>query len=68
VPEVVEDGVTGFIVDNEKQAVAAVHRLDSLDRRKIRARFEDRFSAKRMAKDYERQYRKLAATPQAARD
>jgi glycosyltransferase involved in cell wall biosynthesis len=68
VPEVVEDGVTGFIVDNEKQAVAAVHRLGSLDRRKIRARFEDRFSAKRMAKDYERQYRKLAATPQAARD
>lgn len=64
VPEVVEDGVTGFIVDNEEQAVAAVHRLDSLDRRRIRARFEDRFSAKRMAKDYERQYLKLTATPQ----
>ena len=41
VPEVIEDGVTGFIVENEEHAVAAVHRLDRLDRRKIRARFEE---------------------------
>jgi glycosyltransferase involved in cell wall biosynthesis len=45
VPEVVEDGVTGFIVDNEEQAVRAVGDLGRLDRRKVRARFEERFSA-----------------------
>jgi glycosyltransferase involved in cell wall biosynthesis len=60
VPEVIEDGVTGFIVEDEKQAIAAVHRLEQLDRRKIRSRFEERFSAKRMAKEYEGLYRKLA--------
>ncbi|HET7888479.1 MAG TPA: glycosyltransferase family 4 protein [Bradyrhizobium sp.] len=61
VPEVVENGVTGFIVENEEQATCAVNRLDELDRRKIRARFEERFSASRMARDYEGQYRKLVA-------
>jgi len=61
VPEVIEDGVTGFLVENEEQAVAAVHRLRQLDRRKIRSRFEERFSATRMVKEYESQYRKLAA-------
>ena len=40
VPEVVEDGVTGFIVENEEDAVRAVHELPRLDRRTIRARFE----------------------------
>ena len=44
-PEVVEDGVTGFIVENEEQAVRAVGDLGRLDRRKVRARFEERFSA-----------------------
>ena len=61
VPEVIEDGVTGFLVENEEQAVAAVHRLRQLDRRKVRSRFEERFSATRMVKEYESQYRKLAA-------
>lgn len=61
VPEVVENGVTGFIVENEEQAVAAVNRLDELDRRTIRARFEARFSASRMAREYENQYHKLIA-------
>ncbi len=68
VPEVIEDGVTGFIVGDEKQAIAAVHRLEQLDRRKIRTRFEDRFSARRMAKEYEALYRKLviAKAPSAS--
>jgi glycosyltransferase involved in cell wall biosynthesis len=61
VPEVIEDGVTGFIVEDEKQAIAAVHRVKQLDRRKIHSRFEERFSARRMAKEYEGLYRKLAA-------
>ena len=66
VPEVIEDGVTGFIVDSEEQAVNAVNALGRLDRRKVRARFEERFSAKRMAKEYESQYRKLIAAAERA--
>ncbi|MGX1343370.1 glycosyltransferase involved in cell wall biosynthesis [Bradyrhizobium japonicum] len=69
VPEVVEDGVTGFIVENEEQAVRAVGDLGRLDRRKVRARFEERFSADRMAREYESAYRRLisgAAYPAAA--
>lgn len=50
VPEVVEDGVTGFIVDNEEQAIRAANELGRLDRRMVRARFEERFVASRMAK------------------
>lgn len=52
VPEVVEDGVTGFIVDTEDEAVAAVGRLGELDRAIIRRRFDERFSARRMAADH----------------
>src|SRR5246127_4505821 len=59
VPEVVEDGVTGFIVENEEQAVRAVGDLGRLDRRKVHARFEERFSADRMAREYESAYRGL---------
>jgi glycosyltransferase involved in cell wall biosynthesis len=68
VPEVVQDGVTGFIVEDEEQAIAAVHKLDQLDRRQIRATFEQRFAASRMALEYEREYKKLvAAEPPATR-
>ena len=63
VPEVIEDGVTGFIVDGEEQAIEAVREAGRLDRRKVRARFEERFVASRMAKEYEARYREL--TPQA---
>ncbi|MCS3892139.1 glycosyltransferase involved in cell wall biosynthesis [Bradyrhizobium japonicum USDA 38] len=59
VPEVVEHGVTGFIVDGEEQAMRAVDQLERLDRRVVRARFEERFAASRMAKEYERRYREL---------
>jgi glycosyltransferase involved in cell wall biosynthesis len=52
VPEVIDDGVTGFVVDSEAEAVQAIARLDELDRREVRARFEQRFTAERMAKDY----------------
>ncbi|MBR1092058.1 glycosyltransferase family 4 protein [Bradyrhizobium manausense] len=61
VPEVVEDGVTGFIVQNEHQAVKAVGELGRLDRRVVRARFEARFTASRMAREYERAYRDIVA-------
>jgi glycosyltransferase involved in cell wall biosynthesis len=52
VPEVVEDGVTGFIVESEEQAFAAVTRLPSINRRKVRAVFEQRFTARIMAHTY----------------
>jgi glycosyltransferase involved in cell wall biosynthesis len=60
VPEIVEHGLTGFIVANEQEAAGAVPRLAKLSRSSIRARFEERFTARRMAKDYLRVYRDLA--------
>jgi len=52
VPEIVEPGVTGFIVDNIEEAVAAIPLAKALDRSTIRRRFEERFSVERMARDY----------------
>jgi len=52
VPEVVTDGSTGFIVDDEAGAIAAVHRLETIDRRRCRERFEQHFTAERMADEY----------------
>src|SRR6266511_3663340 len=65
VPEIVEDGVTGFIVESESGAVAAAGELSWLSRPAIRKRFEARFTARRMAEDYLEVYRSLieAATP-----
>jgi glycosyltransferase involved in cell wall biosynthesis len=61
VPEIMEDGLTGFVVENVDQAVAAVGRLDRLFRPSIRSRFEERFSARAMAREYVKIYRSLAA-------
>jgi glycosyltransferase involved in cell wall biosynthesis len=66
VPEVIDDGVTGFIVESEEQAVAAVRRLGNLDRAAIRRAFENRFTARRMAKDYVGLYRQMIARKAAA--
>jgi len=52
VPEIVDHGVTGLIVDSVDEAVAAVPRAKALDRVAIRRRFEERFSVERMARDY----------------
>jgi glycosyltransferase involved in cell wall biosynthesis len=59
VPEVIDEGITGFIVDGEAEAVQAIGRLGELDRRKVRAHFERRFTAKRMAKEYLGHYERL---------
>uniref|UniRef100_UPI0026F09506 glycosyltransferase n=1 Tax=Phenylobacterium aquaticum TaxID=1763816 RepID=UPI0026F09506 len=69
VPEVIEDGVTGFIVRTDDQACAAVARVGALDRRRVRQRFEARFSATAMARRYLTLYDRLgqAACPLAAR-
>jgi hypothetical protein len=60
VPEVLEDGVTGFIVQNENQAVEAVRKIDMLDRDRIRAEFDRRFTAQHMAQNYLKLYARLA--------
>jgi glycosyltransferase involved in cell wall biosynthesis len=52
VPEIIQDGLTGFIVDDEAAAVSAVSRLDRLSTSVIRAQFEQRFTARRMAENY----------------
>lgn len=62
VPEIMEDGLTGFVVDDVAQAVAAVAKVDRLFRPSIRSRFEERFSAAAMARDYVRIYQQLAAS------
>jgi len=59
VPEIIEEGVTGFIVEDEGGAMGAVDRLSQLSRTTIRKRFEERFTARRMALDYLSAYRSL---------
>jgi glycosyltransferase involved in cell wall biosynthesis len=61
VPEIMEDGLTGYIVRDVAAAADAVGQLDDLYRPTIRARFEERFSARAMAGDYLKIYRQLAA-------
>ena len=57
--EVVDDGLTGFVVEDEAGAIGAVDRLGHLSRDKIRRQFEARFTARRMAQDYLSVYRSL---------
>jgi glycosyltransferase involved in cell wall biosynthesis len=59
IPEVIEHGVTGFVVEDEDGAVAAAAHLNELSRAAIRRRFEQRFTARRMASDYATVYRSL---------
>jgi glycosyltransferase involved in cell wall biosynthesis len=66
VPEIIEDGVTGFIVSNEAEAAAALKRAHTLNRAVIRAEFERRFSARRMALDYLDVYESLTVRPTLA--
>lgn len=61
VPEVIDDGVTGFIVDDMAGAIAAAQRIHTIDRAGVRRRFEERFTNLRMADDYMAIYRKLIA-------
>jgi glycosyltransferase involved in cell wall biosynthesis len=65
VPEIIDEGLTGFIVEDETSAVAAVGRLSGLSRAAVRKQFELRFTARRMALDYLAAYRSLteAAEP-----
>jgi glycosyltransferase involved in cell wall biosynthesis len=67
VPEVVDHGVTGFIVNSIDEAAAAVHRVARLPRAQVRARFEERFRAGRMARDYLSLYAGVIREPAARR-
>jgi glycosyltransferase involved in cell wall biosynthesis len=64
VPEIVEPGLTGFIVNDEAEAMAAIEKLPQLSRQKIRQRFEERFTARRMTLDYLEAYEGLMTAEQ----
>jgi len=63
VREVIEPGANGWIVSSEDEAVAALARIDAIDRAACRRAFEERFTAERMAREYLRLYRKAAFLP-----
>lgn len=56
VPEILKDGISGFIVDTVNEAVAAVANISDLDRAKVRSQYDDRFTAEHMAKNYIKLY------------
>jgi glycosyltransferase involved in cell wall biosynthesis len=60
VPEVIDDGITGFVVPGEAEAIQAIGRLSEFDRRQVRRHFEKRFTARRMAQEYLRHYEALS--------
>jgi glycosyltransferase involved in cell wall biosynthesis len=68
VPEVIEDGITGYVVDSVDEAICAMGRVLALDRGRVRRRFDERFTATRMAKDYVAIYNKLLGKPSMRED
>ena len=63
VPEIIEHGVTGFVVDSINDATACVARLSGIERLQCRRVFEQRFDSRRMAFDYFKLYKRLMAAP-----
>jgi glycosyltransferase involved in cell wall biosynthesis len=61
VPEILEHGVSGFIVNDQQRAIAAARQIDRIDRRRCRQAFEKRFTARVMAENYLDVYRNLAS-------
>ncbi|HUC97843.1 MAG TPA: glycosyltransferase, partial [Candidatus Polarisedimenticolaceae bacterium] len=59
VPELIQDGITGYIVDDIEGALQALRKIPDFDRRRCRRVFEERFSAFRMAQDYLSVYRRV---------
>ena len=59
IPEIIEDGVTGIVVGNEQEAIAALPKILSYDRRVVRQRFEQTFTSTRMAQKYVSTYSHL---------
>ena len=67
VSEIVEHGLTGFVVEDETSAVAALDQVPALSRPAIRRHFEQRFTGRRMAEDYLASYEELIAAAQSSR-
>jgi glycosyltransferase involved in cell wall biosynthesis len=65
--EVIDDGVSGYLVEDVPQAIAAVRRLPALDRAQVRETFERRFDIERVAREYVRVYRTLTRADEAHR-
>jgi glycosyltransferase involved in cell wall biosynthesis len=65
VPEVMKDGVSGYVVPDLDSAVEAVKKIDQLDRKKVRKYFEQRFTAARMTQDYLRIYERMVTRRKA---
>jgi glycosyltransferase involved in cell wall biosynthesis len=59
VPEVIDPGITGFIVESMEEAVLALEKVQHLDRKRCREVFERRFSSSRMAQDYLKIYERV---------
>ena len=59
IPEIIRDGITGFVVDDIEEMTDAVEKIETIDRAACRAHALSRFSAKRMTDDYEELYRKF---------
>jgi glycosyltransferase involved in cell wall biosynthesis len=65
-PELIDDGVTGFLVNSVAEAVDAIGRIEEIDRRACRAAAQRRFTVERMAREYRALYRAIldgALTP-----
>jgi glycosyltransferase involved in cell wall biosynthesis len=56
VPEVIDNGVSGFVVDGVEEAAKAVSGLSKIDRAAVRRAFENRFTVERMSRDYLKMY------------
>ena len=61
VPEIVEEGINGFIVHNQEEAIQAAKNIEAIDRASCRASFERRFTASHMAENYMHAYQRLLA-------
>ncbi len=68
VPEVIDNGISGIVVDSVEEAVAAVQRVKTMSRAACREAFKKRFTARRMAQDYERLYERLIADKKSFRE
>jgi glycosyltransferase involved in cell wall biosynthesis len=60
-PELVKDGESGYLISTEEEMIQAMHRIESLDRRRCRQWVQENFSVEQMVDGYERLYRRIAA-------
>jgi glycosyltransferase involved in cell wall biosynthesis len=67
VPEIIDDGITGFVFEEVGEAVQAVVRLSEVSRKRCRQTFDERFTARRMAQDYLKVYQRLIQAQRASR-